>query len=112
MHLAISTLKKPLCDSKSKHIPGKKVKITINGVVYIKKTNSKGLIKIYPPKYLPARDFVKVKMEFAGDNKYTDCMTINDIQIYKNPALSKSKIKASSKTFSVNDTKIHHQTVK
>ena len=105
VHLAISTLKKPMADSKSKHIPGKKVKITINGVVYIKKTNSKGLIKIYPPRYLPAREFVKVKMEFAGDNKYTDAMTINNIQIYKNPALSKSKIKAGSKTFSVNQTK-------
>ena len=105
VHLGIPTNKKPLCDSKSKHIAGKKVKITINGVVYYKKTNSKGLVYIYPPKYLPPKDYTKVKMEFAGDSKYWDCMGINDIQIYKNPGSSKSKIKASAKTFSVNKTK-------
>lgn len=105
IHLAITSHKKPMGDSKSKHIPGKKVKITINGVVYIKKTNSKGLIYIYPPKYLPPKEFTKVKMEFAGDSKYRGCMVINDIQIYKNPGSSKSKIKASSKTFSANKTK-------
>jgi hypothetical protein len=105
VHLSIPTVKKPLSDSKSKHIAGKKVKITINGVVYNKKTNSKGLVYIYPPKYLPPKQFTKVKMEFAGDSKYCACMRINDIEIYKNTGSSKSKVKASAKTFSVNKTK-------
>lgn len=105
VHLGIPTAKKPLCDSKSKHIPGKKVKIKINGVVYNKKTDSKGLIKIYPPKYLPPMDNCHVIMEFAGDDKYTSAWQDNGIQIYKNPGSSKSKITASSKTFSVNKTK-------
>ena len=105
VHLGIPTVKKPLCDSKSKHIAGKKVKITINGVVYNKKTNSKGLVYIYPPKYLPPKAYTKVKMEFAGDSKYCECSGINDIEIYKNQGSSKSKIKANSKTFSLNNTK-------
>ena len=83
----------------------KKVKITINGVVYVKKTNSKGLIKMYPPKYLPPKQFLKVRMEYAGNDEYTDCMTINEIQIYKNPGSSKSKITAGKKTFVSNQTK-------
>ena len=88
-----------------KPIAGKKVKITINGVVYVKKTNSEGKIYIYPPKYLAPKEFQEVKMEFKGDDKYTDCMTINHIQIYKNPGSSKSKIEASAKTYSANQTK-------
>jgi hypothetical protein len=83
----------------------KKVKITINGVVYVKKTNSKGLIKLYPPKYLPPKQYLKVRMEYAGNDKYTECMTINEIQIYKNPGSSKSKISAGKKTFVSNQTK-------
>lgn len=105
VHLGIPTAKKPLCDSKSKHIAGKKVKIKINGVVYNKKTDSNGLIKIYPPKYLPPMEFCHVIMEFAGDDTYTSCYGDNCIQIYKNPGSSKSEITASSKTFSVNKTK-------
>lgn len=99
-------LKVHMCISATnKHIAGKKIKITINGVVYNKKTNSKGLVYIYPPKYLPPKQFTKVKMEFAGDSKYCPCICINDIEIYKNPGSSKSKIKASAKIFSVNKTK-------
>ncbi len=88
-----------------KPVVGKKVKITIYGVVYIKKTNSKGLVKIYPPKYLPPNDELPVRMEFAGDDVYTSCLTINGIQIYKNPKMSKSNIKAGTKTFNVKDSK-------
>jgi hypothetical protein len=42
VHLGIPTNKKPLCDSKSKHIAGKKVKITINGSCIIRKPILKG----------------------------------------------------------------------
>ena len=97
IHLGLSPSEKP--------IAGKKVKITINGVVYNKKTNSKGIIYIYPPKYLAPKEFQEVKMEYAGDDKYTACMTINHIQIYKNPGSSKSAIKANPKTFPANKTK-------
>lgn len=93
------------CWPSGKPVAGKKVKITIYGVVYHKKTNSKGLVKIYPPRYLPPKDELPVRMEFAGDDKYTACLTINGIQIYKNSKMSKSKIKAGSKIFSVNETK-------
>ena len=88
-----------------KGIAGRQVEITINGVVYNKKTNSKGLIYIYPPKYLPPADACKVVMKFAGDNKYSPSQQTNEIQIYKNPGSSKSNIKANSKTFSDNKTK-------
>ena len=88
-----------------KAVAGRQVKITINGVVYNKKTNSKGLIVIYPPKYLPPASACKVAMKFAGDSTYGPCQQTNEIQIYKNPGSAKSKITASSKTFSVNKTK-------
>lgn len=97
IHLETWKNKKPLA--------GKKVKITIYGVVYYKKTDSKGVIKMYPPKYLPPRQAHKVRMEFAGDDTYTNCITINDIQIYKNSNLAKSEVKASKKTFTSNATK-------
>lgn len=88
-----------------KAVAGRQVKIAINGVVYNKKTNSKGLIVIYPPKYLPPTSACKVAMKFAGDSKYGPCQQTNEIEIYKNPGASKSKINANSKTFSVDKTK-------
>lgn len=88
-----------------KAVSGKKVKITINGVTYSKKTNSKGLVYIYPPKHLPPASFCKVHMKFAGDGTYAACSQTNDIEVYKNPGSSKSKITANSKTFSANKTK-------
>ncbi len=88
-----------------KAVSGRKVKITIYGVTYTKKTNSKGLIYIYPPKHLPPATYCKVHMSFDGDSTYASCSQTNDIEIYKKAGSSKSKISANSKTFSLNKTK-------
>ena len=88
-----------------KAVSGRTVKITIYGVTYTKKTNSKGLIYIYPPKHLPPAGACKVAMSFDGDGTYASCSQTNEIEIYKKAGSSKSKISANSKTFSVNKTK-------